>query len=325
MISSFGYSALALWWAIEQFNSEEVLFREAERFELGPWLRHIFRDREATPSFTESGLCFVIILMLQFASFGFLSSALQGSQSATKLLQVQFIYLVVTVGTPPLLMAVLLTRNPLKTLKLTMPSLPILLVSVTLAFTLHPISAEVLGSLDWFFPPAPESATRMFQSMGAQDVGWLLPLLAFAVAPALCEEVAFRGFILSGLERARNPWVPIILSSVAFGVVHMIPQQVFNAMLLGVVIALMALVSRSLIPGIVFHFLFNGSQVLLMRVDGAQLQQVAERTGNWLFRVETSPEGAAGLQFEWPLLLPCNHRQQPDDRLAGTQHAEADE
>ncbi|MCA9053174.1 MAG: CPBP family intramembrane metalloprotease [Planctomycetaceae bacterium] len=305
LVSSFGYSALALWWAIEQFNSEEVLFREAERFELGPWLRHVFRDRDETPSFTESGLCFVIVLMLQFASFGFLSSALQGAQSTTRLLQVQFIYLVVTVGTPPLLMAILLTRNPLKTLKLQPASLKMVLVAVALAFTLHPISAEVLGSLDWFFPPPPESARKMFASMGAEDVGWLLPLLAFAVAPALCEEFAFRGFILSGLERARNPWVPIILSSVAFGVVHMIPQQVFNAMLLGVVIALMAMVSRSLIPGIVFHFLFNGSQVLLMRVGGEQLQDVAERTGNWFFRIEAGGEGEAGLRFEWPLLLPC--------------------
>ncbi len=306
LVSSLSYSALALWWAVEQFNSEEVLFREAERFELGPWLRHIFRDRDETPSFTEAGFCFVLILMLQFASFGVLSTALQGSHSTLDLLKMQAMYLIVTVGTPALLMAVMLTRNPLATLKLNRPSLKTLGAGAALALLLLPVSRELLASLDWFFPPPPQGMKELMASMGAEDVGWWLPLLAFAVAPAVCEELAFRGFILSGLQHARNPWVPIMLSSAAFGVVHMIPTQVFNAMLLGIVLALLALVSRSLIPSLVFHFLFNGIQVALQRMGGERLQAIAERTDNWLFRIAPGANGeAAELRFEWPLLLPC--------------------
>jgi sodium transport system permease protein len=235
-----------------------------------------------------------------------LSSALQGPQSTTNILKLQAIYLIATVGTPALLMAVMLTRDPLGTLKLRRPDWRTMSAGVALAFLLLPVSRELLGNLDWFFPPPPPGMAELLASMGAQDVPWWLPLLAFAVAPAVCEELAFRGFILSGLERARSPWVPIILSSAAFGVVHMIPQQVFNAMLLGIVLALLAIVSRSLWPGLAFHFLFNGSQVALERLGGERLAQLADRTDHWLLTVETTATGeVAGLKFEWPLLLPC--------------------
>ncbi|HEY3967616.1 MAG TPA: ABC transporter permease subunit, partial [Planctomycetaceae bacterium] len=59
LATSFLYSALALWWAIDQFKREEVLFREGERFELGLWVRHLLRDKEPLPSFSEALFCFV--------------------------------------------------------------------------------------------------------------------------------------------------------------------------------------------------------------------------------------------------------------------------
>ena len=42
------YSWLALRWAIEQFQREEVLFREAERLDMGLWLRRLFREKESS-------------------------------------------------------------------------------------------------------------------------------------------------------------------------------------------------------------------------------------------------------------------------------------
>ena len=45
MVPTVVYAAVALRWAIDQFQREEVLFREAERFNLSHWLRHLVRDR----------------------------------------------------------------------------------------------------------------------------------------------------------------------------------------------------------------------------------------------------------------------------------------
>ena len=38
---------MAIRWAVDQFNRESVLFRESERFDLGLWLRRLFRDRQS--------------------------------------------------------------------------------------------------------------------------------------------------------------------------------------------------------------------------------------------------------------------------------------
>ncbi len=64
------YSWLALRWAIEQFQREEVLFREAERLDVGLWLRRLFRDKEALPTAGEAFFCFALLLVLRWASFG---------------------------------------------------------------------------------------------------------------------------------------------------------------------------------------------------------------------------------------------------------------
>ena len=39
MVPTLVYAWVALRWAIDQFQREEVLFREAERFSLGTWLQ----------------------------------------------------------------------------------------------------------------------------------------------------------------------------------------------------------------------------------------------------------------------------------------------
>jgi len=271
LVTSCGYSFLALWWAIEQFQREDILFREAERFELGLWIKHLFREKEATPSFTEAGVCFAVIGLLQFVFLTSMQGAVGSMDETSSMLTLQAIYLIATVGTPALLMGLLLTTDVRKSLKLTWPKWSMLAAGIVLPFTLMPISLELMTQLDWFFPPIPPEAERLMAAMGSQDVGFWLPFAAFAIAPAVCEELAFRGFILSGLERSRHKWLPIVISAMLFGVIHLIPKQVFNATLLGLVIGLLAVRSKSLLPGVIFHLIFNGVQVGLSRVDVEQI------------------------------------------------------
>lgn len=305
LLSSFAYCAVALWWAIELFRREAILFREADRLELGLWLKHIFRDKEALPNFAEAGICFLMILLLQFASYSPMQRAFlnapEGSRQVT-LLELQMIYLLVTVATPALMMAAVLTTDFRRTLKLHWPGWKMLGGGAALAFLLLPVSQELVHALEgWFFPPLPEAAAQMFSALRDPNMTIWLPLLAFAVAPAVCEELAFRGFILSGMQRGGRPWLPIILSSVAFGIVHMIPQQVFNATLLGIVLAVLAIRSGSLIPGVIFHLIFNGAQVVLSRIDLAGFEGGA---ADWLFSVQREGDQSA-LRFDWPLLVIC--------------------
>lgn len=304
IISSIFYSVVALNWAISLFDREEVLFREAERFDLGLWIKHILREKEPVPSRTEAALCFTLILLAQFAAMSYMQSAIfkmpEGAQRHVSMLRLQTIYLIATVGAPPLLMAVLLTSSFRRTLKLYWPKWQYLVLGVVLPVALQPIAIEIIHQLDWFFPKPPAAMADMLKSFSDKSVPWWMPFMAIAVTPAICEELAFRGFILSGLQsgRQRSFWSPVLISAVCFGVVHMIAHQVFNAMLLGVVIGLLAVRSRSLIPGVIFHLIFNGMQVLQTRVPPEWFQSPAME---WLFSVE-SETGQPSVRFDAPLL-----------------------
>jgi sodium transport system permease protein len=122
-------------------------------------------------------------------------------------------------------------------------------------------------------------------------------LLAFAVAPAICEELVFRGFLLSGFGRGGRMAVAVGLSSVAFGIIHMIPEQVFNTALLGVVLGTLAIRSNSLLPCILFHFINNALGVFHSRFGAALFEKTLPTT---LFAVE---EGT--LRYRWPTLVFC--------------------
>jgi sodium transport system permease protein len=102
--------------------------------------------------------------------------------------------------------------------------------------------------------------------------------------------------MLSGFSRGGKVRLAVILSSLAFGIIHMIPQQVFNATLLGIVLGMICIRTRSLLPGIVFHLLHNS----LMILRGTNAKVVPhDGIWNWLFRYS---EGDGGLRYQ-PALL----------------------
>lgn len=299
LAASAFYSGCAIWWAIELFQREDVLFREVERFDPRLWIRHLLRDKEPTPTRGEAVFCFVLIAVLQFVFMMRMPTLLAGNNSPTALPILQTIYLIVTVALPPALMAILLTSNPLKTLRLKLPSKGMLATSIALPIVLLPISLELINSLSWFFPPAPPGMDRVMEGMQSTQIPFWLSFVAFAVAPAFCEELAFRGFILSGLQKSRHRWIPIIISAVLFGMIHLIPKQIFNASLLGLVLGLLAVRSRSLWPGIMFHLIYNGMQVLMSRMQPEWLESGVARI---FFTVDTT-SGVPDARFNMLTLL----------------------
>jgi sodium transport system permease protein len=123
-------------------------------------------------------------------------------------------------------------------------------------------------------------------------------VLLFAAIPAVCEELAFRGFILTGLERGHRTRSAILLSALLFGFMHVLLslfQQLFNATLLGLVLGLLAVRSRSILPGIVFHFINNALGIVMatLMANGAH-----HSVATWLYR---NPTGQ--LYHWWWVLL----------------------
>jgi sodium transport system permease protein len=130
-----------------------------------------------------------------------------------------------------------------------------------LGFTLHP-AANLLQSIVMRIYPISEQMAELLAGIQIGSDNIWTTLLVIAALPAVCEELAFRGFILSGFSRGHTKWTAIILSSVFFGAAHSIFQQSLVACLLGTVIGYIAMQSGSLLPGVLFHIVHNSLALL---------------------------------------------------------------
>jgi sodium transport system permease protein len=84
-----------------------------------------------------------------------------------------------------------------------------------------------------------------------------------------------------------------------FGLMHMIPQQVYNAALLGLVLGLLAVKSGSLLPAIVFHFVWNSLAVLHGRWGQVtRAEEINQSPWHWLLHHD-----GGQIHYRWPLLL----------------------
>lgn len=288
---TLGCCALAIRWATNQFNSESVLFRESERWDVRAWIAHLLRDRELTPSFAEAMACGVLILMIRF----FMSFSLPAPHTFREFAVLTAVTQLVVIATPALLMAVMLTLSPAQTLLLRKPSLWAAAAGLLLGFTLHPV-ANLLQSIVMRIYPISEQMAELLAGMQIGSDNIWTTLLIVAALPAVCEELAFRGFILSGFSRGHNKWTAIVLSAVFFGAAHSIFQQSLVACLLGTVIGFIAMQSGSLLPGILFHIVHNSLALL-----AGDFVPAGEPTAwqTWLWRA--NPEH--GQLYGWSAIL----------------------
>jgi sodium transport system permease protein len=252
------YSWLALKWAILQFQREEVLFREAERVELRLWLRSLLREKEALPTTGQAFVCFGVIFCLRWLSAG-VGQQLDPAIHAA-------ITMMGFVATPALFMAVVLNTKPVDGLRLHWPRVKDLGLAALLAVLLLPPLAAVTVAVFKYFPHMTrllEERQLLLRELRSLHLGLeldynLIPLLlSFALLPALCEEIAFRGYILSGLQRRFRPRTAVVLCSFLFALSHMNVFQFLPAFFLGVVLGLLTIRSKSLVPAMFFHFVHN--------------------------------------------------------------------
>jgi len=285
---------LACWmsirWAIDQFNSESVLFRESERLDLGLWLRHLLSNRKPTPTVAAAVGCGTLILMIKF----FLSSAMTTPSGFGGFVHTVLVTQLAVIAVPALLMTFLLTRSPRQTLLLKLPSWWAIPAAALLAVVLHPAANRLQMVVERLYPinESVRAALEEMQHVIGQANFWSLVLI-LGVVPALCEELAFRGFILSGFRHLGHRWRAIVYSALFFGLTHGVLQQSMIASLLGVVIGYLAVQSGSIFPGIAFHVLHNTLAVANSRIAPEWIPDSP------LARMFVTPVDGGGCLFTW--------------------------
>lgn len=292
---------LAIRWAVYQFNQESVLFREGERLDLRRWLLHLVRDRRDTPSLAEAIFAVVLIYVIQFFTRLAVSSNPPATPDFSYLVLILFVSQVVCVALPVLLMTVLFTARPLRTLLLDrIPSAAACGMAVLLAVLLHPVGLQLSYWIRQLYPLQAEvaSSAQSFAEM-LQTAPWpWLPYVLLGLLPAICEELAFRGFVLSGLRRLGSKWWAIGLSAVFFGLAHTVIQQSLTAVALGLVIGYLAVQTGTLLPCILFHLTFNALMFSTLHLPG-----LVERNPQLAFLIRRPEQDQ--ILYAGPLVVVC--------------------
>ncbi len=269
----FGVTVGCLWlavtWAKRQFENEAVLFGGQEQWEFGAWVKHLWRDRQPVATTAQAYACGAIILVALF--FGRLAATAVPDDLAgiTKMILNSQLGLILT---PALLMSVMLTTSIRSSLRVRWPHWFSLPMAVALGVTLHPLYLALGRWIEYTYPVSAEALQAMRPFLDQVETApWYSIVFLMAFIPAVCEELAFRGFIFAGLVRQGGRLRAMVVTALMFGISHGFLQQSIAASCMGVLIGWVALRTGSVLPCILLHFTNNALSVSMSRLTNSRL------------------------------------------------------
>jgi sodium transport system permease protein len=139
-------------------------------------------------------------------------------------------------------------------------------------------AAALIGASLWLINVALVSALFTVES---RDLEHLTPvvhrpplapvLLGVAVAPAICEELVFRGALLRGLAARMPAAAALALSSSLFALYHVSPVRLLPTLTLGLALGALTLRAGSIAPAILGHLINNAIVIAVERDPGGPL------------------------------------------------------
>lgn len=111
----------------------------------------------------------------------------------------------------------------------------------------------------------------------ASLLGFVALVLVVAVGPAIGEELMFRGLVFQSFRRDMSVPLAMIYSSILFGVIHFNWLQGVGAGMLGLYLAYVTWMSRSIVPAMAAHFFNNLLSCLFSRYDNEGVGQAYQK------------------------------------------------
>jgi sodium transport system permease protein len=257
ILTTVFYSALAISIASRFFGTAKVLY--SDEGGIGTLFR---RPRQAT-DFGNPSLALLCLALLFPGSFLWqgLLGRLEG-WSTNGLVLMAAAGLVVVFVLVPLAIALFHKVRPASGFNLFWPNPVALIAAIFLGVGLAPLMLQLVGltsqgSGSELLEHAKEQLERF------QAVPFPLLILSLALAPAVCEELFFRGLLFRSFRSAMSPAATVVLTGVLFGAFHLITSsglglsRLFPTTLMGLVLGWVCLRSGSVIPGMILHFLHN--------------------------------------------------------------------
>lgn len=252
LVSNLAYGFLAVSLMYNVFEREDILFNEESRF-----LR-IFESRAnikagGTPTVGEA----IFLLLIGLMGMIYIGTYFQLKFGFWGITSIQIIIFILAVG-----YALYAKFDLKKVFSLKMPSASHVFGSILLWIGTLILVASLSVLLQKIFPDSLKDIELMEDMLKGQSLPALV--LVVAIAPAICEEILFRGFVFSAFRKKFNPYVAMLFVSILFGIYHMSLIKFFTTAILGFAINYSLYKSGSLATASLMHFLNNGISVLAL-------------------------------------------------------------
>lgn len=201
---------------------------------------------------------------------------MQGALIRTFQLRLVLIISEMALALPALLVALLLANRMPELYRFSPLSSGAALKTVALGLAFWGLSLGVFEAQYVFVKP-PLEYLQQFQGLHEtlrphRALGWVFSIAAIAVAPAVCEEVLFRGLLTPVFRRAMGSTLAIVLSAALFGVIHVdgmrdgtsVYYRVPFAFVLGMLLAKLRIDTESLWPPMIAHATLNATTFLVV-------------------------------------------------------------
>jgi len=278
ILSTAFYGVLALALAARVFGSDSVLYGSSSSWTA---LLKPPGERLATASPSTAIFSLAIVFPL-FLVVGAIPSRL-GQMFALDLPQVLllniFVFLIVFVAVPLL---VIRLSNVSFTSGLSLnPRVPFASLAAALLFGISMWAVLYELNLAVGIASRAESLQRMLETLvdDLEKTPLVIKLTALALAPALCEELFFRGFLQTSLRQRYSVTTSIAASAILFGLFHIVVrdslflERMIPSTLMGILLGTMLERSGSVLPGMLLHAVHNGFLLCVVHYK-TQLEQL---------------------------------------------------
>ncbi|MGD9682792.1 MAG: ABC transporter permease subunit/CPBP intramembrane protease [Candidatus Obscuribacterales bacterium] len=128
------------------------------------------------------------------------------------------------------------------------------------------LASIVIFELQSKLVPAPELFETLFKKMIDQsDKPLWVVILGLAAAPAIGEEILFRGTVLGLVRRRLGPVASCVTVGLLFGLFHTSIFRILPTAALGTVLSAVTLATGSIFPAMIIHLLNNATAVAVTR------------------------------------------------------------
>lgn len=106
----------------------------------------------------------------------------------------------------------------------------------------------------------------IYRIAGLNPLSYMLPAIAMAISSSVFEELLFRGVLFLAVEKWFGSWVALVVSSLVFGLTHLVNPQatlegaLFIAVEAGILLGAAVMLTRRLWLSIGFHMAWNYTQ-----------------------------------------------------------------